>query len=220
MSAGSLMLDLLLDRIQEDANKCSPGVLQEILAAFPSLNRGDAKKLYSLVHAAATPQPIGHNSIVITAPPSFNIKAKATKNVVDSMIREASESILITGYSLSEYFNEALDIIIDKSKHGVFVRFFVNHFENQANLEKLQRYKGRFLKIYDYPQSAEDKMAALHAKVLSVDRHKTLITSANLSYHGQEGNIELGTLVESEKFARDLDSVFTTLLFKKVFVEM
>ena len=27
-------------------------------------------------------------------------------------------------------------------------------------------------------------MAALHAKVISVDQQQTLITSANLSYHG------------------------------------
>ena len=30
-------------------------------------------------------------------------------------------------------------------------------------------------------------MAALHAKVISVDKKDNLITSANLSYHGQEG---------------------------------
>jgi phosphatidylserine/phosphatidylglycerophosphate/cardiolipin synthase-like enzyme len=38
-------------------------------------------------------------------------------------------------------------------------------------------------------------MAAFHAKVISVDGEKTLITSANLSYHGQQGNIEMGIVV-------------------------
>lgn len=45
-------------------------------------------------------------------------------------------------------------------------------------------------------------MSALHAKVICVDQQKTLITSANLSYHGQEGNIELGTIIDSGKTAR------------------
>lgn len=40
-------------------------------------------------------------------------------------------------------------------------------------------------------------MTVLHAKVIGVDGQKTLKTSANLSYHGQEGNIELETLIES-----------------------
>ncbi len=63
-------------------------------------------------------------------------------------------------------------------------------------------------------------MASLHAKVICVDKHKTLITSANLSYHGQEGNIELGTLIESQKIANQVEELFTRLVFSKVFVEV
>ena len=63
-------------------------------------------------------------------------------------------------------------------------------------------------------------MAALHAKVISVDQKKTLITSANLSYHGQQGNIELGMLAESKKIAKQLDDVFTKLIIAKVFTEI
>ena len=63
-------------------------------------------------------------------------------------------------------------------------------------------------------------MSALHAKVICVDQQKTLITSANLSYHGQEGNIELGTLIEYRKTAKQVDDLFTKLLFNKVFVEI
>ena len=82
------------------------------------------------------------------------------------------------------------------------------------------RYKGRFLKVYNYPKQQDDKMAALHAKVISIDQKETLITSANLSYHGQEGNLELGTHVESQSIARQIDDVFTQLIFRKVFVEV
>ena len=55
--------------------------------------------------------------------------------------------------------------------------------------------------------------------VICVDQSKTLITSANLSYHGQEGNIEMGTYIESATIARQVDEVFTKLLFSKVFLE-
>ena len=63
-------------------------------------------------------------------------------------------------------------------------------------------------------------MAALHAKVISVDEQQTLITSANLSYHGQEGNIELGTLVDSKEIAKQVDDIFTYLVFTKVVKEI
>lgn len=55
----------------------------------------------------------------------------------------------------------------------------------------------------------------MYAKVISVDGNETLITSANLSYHGQEGNIELGTHILSQDIAKQVDDVFTKLLFKK-----
>ena len=75
------------------------------------------------------------------------------------------------------------------------------------------------MKVYNYHQE-DDKMSALHAKVISVDQKQTLITSANLSYHGQQGNIELGTLIESRQIARQIEDMFTKLVFSKVFDEV
>ena len=140
-------------------------------------------------------------------------------NVVQSMINSANRNILITGYSLSSYFSDLVDTIIQKSQSGVFVKFYVNDIENQRGFDKILRYKGHFLKIYNYHQS-EDSMAALHAKVISVDQEKALITSANLSYHGQQGNIEFGTLVESKSMTKQIDDIFTKLIFAKVFSEV
>lgn len=42
-----------------------------------------------------------------------------------------------------------------------------------------------------------------------VDGEKTLITSANLSYHGQQGNIELGTVIDSKDIAKQVEDIFT-----------
>lgn len=99
------------------------------------------------------------------------------------------------------------------------MEFFVNDIENQKTFDRLCRYQGRFLRIYNYPKH-EDKMSALHAKVISVDGEDTLITSANLLYHGQEGNIELGAQIHSKDLAKQVDDVFTKLVFSKVFEEV
>lgn len=58
------------------------------------------------------------------------------------------------------------------------------------------------------------------AKVISVDQTDTLITSANLSYHGQEGNIELGARIHSKELAKQVEDIFTSLVFKRIFVEL
>ena len=122
------------------------------------------------------------------------------------MLTSAKSSILITGYSLSDYFSDLVDCIILKSQEGVLVKFFVNDIENQQTFDRLYNYKGKFLRIFNYPKQ-EDKMSALHAKVISVDRKETLITSANLSYHGQEGNIEVGVQIHSKDLAKQADVV-------------
>lgn len=218
MSVGSISLDILLNQISEDALVGTKEAVKEIQKRYPSLSEKEAIEIHSLI-ASAMVKEDSDAEVVVTAPPSFTMKTKVTKTVVKSMLENAKSSIVITGYSLSDYFSDLVDCIIRKSQEGVFVRFYVNHIEDQTNFDKLCRYKGRFLKIYNYPKQ-DDSMAALHAKVISVDKKENLITSANLSYHGQEGNIELGVHIVSEDIAKQIDGVLTTLLFKKVFEEV
>ncbi len=219
MSTGSINLDILLNQICEDAIARTNASVAEIKRRYPKLTDKEALEIHTLVVAAASCVDRPKTTLVVTAPPSFAIRASSTKIIVDSMISNAKSSILITGYSLSDYFGDMIDCLIRKSQTGVYVKFYVNHIESQACFDKLCRYKGKFLQIYNYPKQ-EDKMSALHAKVISVDQTETLITSANLSYHGQEGNIELGAHIVSPVIARQVEDVFTKLLFSKVFQEV
>jgi len=218
MSTGNVNLDIILDQIQQDAISKSNEGVELLCKRYRGLSEKEAKEIHKMI-AVSTKTDKPDAELVITAPPSFAMQTKATKVVVKSLIENAQSSILITGYSLSDYFADLVDCIIDKSQKGVLVKFYVNHIEDQGSFDKLCRYKGTFLKIYNYPKQ-EDAMAALHAKVISIDKKETLITSANLSYHGQEGNIELGTRIVSKSIAKQVDDVFTQLLFKKVFVEV
>lgn len=222
MSTGNLNLDILLGKIKNTStfeNEPSAEVVTAIKRQFPSVNDEEALSIYALICAAQLSGTKETAKLVLTAPPSFSVKALSTKNMVSKMLSDAKSSIIITGYSLSEHFDSMIDLIIQKSQSGVFVKFFVNNIDEQPHFDKLRRYKGRFLKIYNYKNS-DDHMSALHAKVISVDKKITLITSANLSYHGQQGNIELGTIIESTAIARQVEDVFTQLLFSKVFSEI
>lgn len=215
MSTGSVNLDILLNKIEADRFKDTKESISEIMNRYPVLSYKQAEEIYQLIRAASTREKDKIATLVATVPPSFSVRAKSTKNTVETMIRSAEKSVLITGYSLSEYFADLVDILIEKSKEGVYIKFFVNNIETQNNFNKLCRNKGKFLHIYNY-HGSNDSMASLHAKVISVDGQQTLITSANLSYHGQEGNIEIGTLVKSKKFAKQIDDIFTHLIFTKI----
>lgn len=211
--------EILINTIKSDYSNGTSKAVEILKRNYPELSQQRCESIIELINEAITSNEADKVSIVVTAPPSFAINARTTMNVVQSMLSGAERNILITGYSLSSYFSDLVNVIIDKSQHGVFVKFFVNDIDKQQGFDKLLRYKGRFLNIYNYKQS-DDKMSALHAKVLSVDGYSTLITSANLSYHGQQGNIELGTKIDSKTVAKQIDDIFTKLIFSKIFVQL
>lgn len=217
MSTGNLSLDILLSKLKEIQNPNSPDVIADVRKALPSISVEDAVKVAQVCIGALNDSEKLSVSLVATVPTYFSTKAFHTSIVVEKMIREAKKSISLTGYSLTDYFSELVDCIIEKSQSGVYVRFYANdNMKGKPEYEKLLKYKGLFLKIFNYNKIA-DPMAALHAKVIVVDQHKTLITSANLSYHGQEGNIEVGALIDNYAYAKQVEQLFSQLTFNKVF---
>ena len=220
-----MMFDMLLDEVRPYAfsSNIEDIPFEEITPIvhriFPSVSEKDAEKVISMLISVIKSEKKEKIDLTITAPITSGIKVRQNQTIVKELLSSAEKSILITGYSMSEYFAELLDLIIQKSQRGILCQIYLNQAEKQMYLDKLMRYKGRFLNVYDY-QNSEDKMAALHAKVICVDGYKSLISSANLSYHGLEGNIELGTVIESERIGKQLTDAFKELRFKKIFVEL
>lgn len=102
-------------------------------------------------------------------------------------------------------------------EEGVYVRIYVNDIEKQKEaLDRLMSYRSRFLQIYEYQKQEDDKMAALHAKLIVSDVKKSLVSSANLSYHGMQGNIEMGFLIESHDKAKQIEEVMKEMVRMKV----
>ncbi len=187
---------------------------------FPSLSEDEIYNVIQMAISLYNYKVQESVELVITAPNSFKLKALKTSIVVHELINNAQKSITLTGYSISDYFAELLEELLDKSRKGVYVNLYVNDFAGkQEQLDKLEVYKGRFLNIYDYNKRA-DKMAALHAKIIVVDGHKTFISSSNLSYHGLEGNIEMGVLINSTKKACNVEELFKQLRTQKVFTKL
>ena len=220
-----MMFDMLLEEVKPYAfsSNMEDIPFEEITPIvhriFPSVSEKDAEKVISMLISIIKSEKKEKIDLTITAPITSGIKVRQNQTIVKELLSSAEKSILITGYSMSEYFAELLDLIIQKSQRGILCQIYLNQAEKQMYLDKLMRYKGRFLNVYDY-QNSEDKMAALHAKVICVDGYKSLISSANLSYHGLEGNIELGTVIESERIGKQLTDAFKELRFKKIFVEL
>lgn len=195
-------------------------LLEKIGNMFPDLSDSDRVKVLQLCFELYNYQNKPSMELVITAPHSFRLKARKTLPVIYELIKNAEKSIIITGYSISDYAGELLQLLIDKSRKGVQVQLFVNSLSNTKNtLQDLLLYKSKFLQIYNY-QNKDDKMASLHAKIITVDTEKILITSSNLSYHGIIKNIEIGILFDSQKRAFEIGEIFRELKKQKILIKV
>lgn len=196
-------------------------VIVELKEHFPNCSDEEITDIINLCMQLYSAKKTERADLVLTAPDSFRVKALRTMETLQNLIEGTEKSLTITGYSISDYFADMLDVIIRKSQQGVYVRLYVNDMEKQKSaLDRLMAYKSRFLQVYEYHKQEDDKMAALHAKLLVSDAKKSLVSSANLSYHGMQGNVEMGFLIESPEKAKQIEEVMKEMVRMKVFVRV
>jgi phosphatidylserine/phosphatidylglycerophosphate/cardiolipin synthase-like enzyme len=192
-------------------------VIKKLKTYFPNCSDEEIMDIISLCMKLYLSEKKDYTELVLTAPDSFKVKASRTKDVLLKLLENTEKSLTITGYAISDYFADMLDVIIRKSQQGVYVRLYVNDVEKQKDaLERLMAYRSRFLQVYEYRKQEDDRMAALHAKLLVSDVKTSLISSANLSYHGMQGNVEMGFLVKSHDKAKQIEEVMKEMVRMKV----
>lgn len=225
----NIKLDLLATNMaQAIENYCLRGdekvfwsVINDVKNTFTNISDDDAWQIVGLCVTLYGKHNDEHAELAITAPPSFRLKARKINDAVEDMLKKASKSITLTGYAVSDYFSEMLDTIILQSQKGVYVRLYLNDYEKQKKqLTRLMDLRSKFLRVYDYQKHSDDSMAALHAKTIVVDEKEILVSSANLSYHGMEGNIEMGIRLESKDKAIQIEEVLKEMIRMKIFVEL
>ena len=215
-----LIADALDNYSVNGVNASFTKVIAELKEHFPNCRDEEITDIINLCMQLYSAKKTECADLVLTAPDSFRVRALRTKETLQKLIEGTEKSLTITGYSISDYFADMLDVIIRKSQQGVYVRLYVNDMEKQKSaLDRLMAYKSRFLQVYEYQKQEDDKMAALHAKLLVSDAKKSLVSSANLSYHGMQGNVEMGFLIESPEKAKQIEEVMKEMVRMKVFVK-
>lgn len=195
-------------------------VITNLKKEFPSLSKQEIWQIIGLCVNVYSGKETEKAELAITAPISFKLKARKINEVITNMIQDSQKSITLTGYSVSDYFSEMIDLIISKSQQGIYVRLYLNDYEkHKTNLKRLMDLRTKHLRVFDY-QKQDDEMAALHAKTIVVDEKELLVSSANLSYHGMQGNVEMGIRLVSEDKAKQVESLLKEMVGMKVFKEL
>ncbi len=167
--------------------------------------------------------------LVSTGPEAVSYPTRDTRIVVRELFRQAQRSVLVAGYAVYQGRDvfQALAERMD-STPDLHVRMFLDVPRIQGDTshasEILRRYIDRFRKhewpgsrlpeIYYDPRSLDlepRRRSSLHAKCVVVDDHLAFISSANFTEAAQVRNIEVGVLIRSSPFARQLSNHFLTL---------
>jgi phosphatidylserine/phosphatidylglycerophosphate/cardiolipin synthase-like enzyme len=150
--------------------------------------------------------------------------ARTTGAVARDVISGARRSLLVVGYSVTVDANlaglaaQTVGAMGRAASRGVVVTAILHR--DGRNREALLRGwpAGRALPgLFTWPEREGDEMASLHAKVLVADASDALVTSANLTYHGYEANVEVGVRITGDG-ARELEAAFHELIRVRDFV--
>lgn len=158
--------------------------------------------------------------LVWTGPDVAASTARDTAVVVRELFARAERSVLVAGFS----FDHGADIFAPLQQvmkvRGVDASIFLDlpraprggvdvatHLQREidAFLAANWPFGAPIPRLFYDPRTVEPtSTASLHAKCIVVDDCRALVTSANFTARGQERNVEVGVLVNSEKLARAL----------------
>lgn len=162
---------------------------------------------------------------VATTHPRLLPRARTTGGVARELVRSAHEQLLIVGYrattdtKMTGLASQTLKAIADAARRGVSVTAVMQRdVSNRKALLRAFPEAASRAALYTWPEQEGDEKASLHAKVLVADRGDALVTSANLTYHGFSGNVELGVRIKGPPAAK-VAEVFEELIRAGEFVK-
>lgn len=158
--------------------------------------------------------------LVWTGPDVHASAARDTAVVVRELFAGAERSVIVAGFSF-DHGAEILEPLHRAMRdRGVEARLYLElaraGWEERDPEGHVAREVGRFLEanwpfgtpvpeIYHDPRTVQPGGAAsLHAKCIVVDDRRALVTSANFTDRGQTRNMEVGALIEGDRFAQAL----------------
>lgn len=156
--------------------------------------------------------------VVCTGPSRLGISVRATFPVAMEMVQAAREEILVVGYVFTEGAKGLVEELARaRGVRGVRVMLIGNRMgDHLPTLRSMWPVNSLGPEIFSRKADPDDKMAALHAKLLICDSVAALVTSANFSHHGLHENIEIGLKLQSAVVARLVDFVKAMITMRQV----
>lgn len=145
----------------------------------------------TIQHAELKPKLIDAE-LVATIPPEIPALARSTERVVHEMLAGAIDEVILLGYELSDA--NLLAMLAEASRKGAAIIVICDR--SRGNLPRIEAsWPAQVTRpriFHDRARTDAAPYASMHAKCVLVDGRDLLITSANFTFHGLRGNIEIG----------------------------
>jgi phosphatidylserine/phosphatidylglycerophosphate/cardiolipin synthase-like enzyme len=175
------------------------GLAGLVKAARGAGEHADARLAAGVRVALTMEKPVASPSVelVWTGPRAPRLRQRATYSVALELLRGARTEVIVVGYSLTSGATTILEEFARAGARGVHLSLVGQRLSYMLKpLLAAWPLAQRLPDLYTFEPSKEDPRAALHAKLIIVDRSSMLVTSANLTFHGLHGNIEVGVLCQ------------------------
>lgn len=225
LQAGEVHLDATAGTLQSRLGVPSArlGPIRRLLALAE-----DPELLATMIHVAVrTAERVRETapSVEIAATqPGSRGRSRTTGGVARDIVGGAENYLLVVGYSVTADASLAglaartVGAMGKAATRGVAVTAILHREEsNRAAILRAWPQSAPPPRFYTWPEQPNDAMAKMHAKVLVADARDALVTSANLTYHGFAGNVEMGVRITGAP-AKTIADVFETLLAEREFV--
>jgi phosphatidylserine/phosphatidylglycerophosphate/cardiolipin synthase-like enzyme len=156
--------------------------------------------------------------LVATLPPEAPGLARPTQRAVWQMVEYATTAIILLGYELTD--RNLIALLAEAGARGVHVILICDR-ERGAAARILESWPSQTPApriLHDRQRADRAAYASMHAKCLLVDAIDLLVTSANFTFHGLHGNIEIGLRVRGAP-AAEARKIFSHLVENQILVD-
>lgn len=153
--------------------------------------------------------------LVATLPPETPGIARPTERVVQEMIDGAAIEIILLGYELTD--PNLIELLAAAAGRGAGVIMICDRGRGAAQ-RVLESWPSRTPppRLFQDRQRADGApYASMHAKCLLIDGKDLLVTSANFTFHGLRGNIEIGVRLSGTP-AAEARKIFSHLVETRI----
>lgn len=170
------------------------------------------------IHKSELADKLHETELAVTAPPSTSSTARPTLFVIREMIESAQREVLLVGYRITN--KEILQMLWTASKRGIKVVLVCDRKDGDAkSIRQSWPAAVPAPTIHEDITLPDGDYKKMHIKALVVDSTQLLVSSANFTQLGMDGNIEFG-LRTTGKPASDAKTILMQLIRSDLFQEL